>query len=138
MVKTINVEVASLTAPGEPGIVATPATYITPIAQPAVTRALSAESEAFTRRYGMPGAGPRGDRYRGGGEGGPGGGYAGGVPLRDPGAAATPTPGYVQPVQPGMAPGAPSGKGGLQTVLDEKQLKVTLMLYVVKLLPPGK
>jgi len=41
-----------------------------------------------------------------------------------------------QPQQP--APGttpAVAGKGGLQTVLDEKQLKVTMMLHVVKLLP---
>jgi hypothetical protein len=30
---------------------------------------------------------------------------------------------------------APTAKGGLQTVLDETQMKVTLVLNVVKLLP---
>jgi hypothetical protein len=37
---------------------------------------------------------------------------------------------YAQPV-----PAAPANKGGLPLVLDEKQLKVTLMLNVVKLIP---
>jgi hypothetical protein len=47
------------------------------------------------------------------------------------------------PLQPAAAPPTPaaftpasSPRGGLPTVLDEKQLKVTLMLNVVKLLPP--
>jgi hypothetical protein len=43
-----------------------------------------------------------------------------------------PTPVYVQPAP--MAP--PANKGGLPQALDEKQLKVTLVLNVVKLLPP--
>jgi hypothetical protein len=37
------------------------------------------------------------------------------------------------PVAP-TTPGQPA-KGGLQTVLDEKQLKVTLAVDIVKLLP---
>ena len=37
------------------------------------------------------------------------------------------------PVQPVGAPPAPAARGGLPTVLDEKRLKVTLMLNVVKL-----
>jgi hypothetical protein len=36
---------------------------------------------------------------------------------------------------PGAAPAAPAARGGLQTVLDEKPLKVTLVLNVVRLLP---
>jgi hypothetical protein len=39
---------------------------------------------------------------------------------------------YQQPAP--VAP--PANKGGLPLVLDEKQLKVTLMLNVVKLAPP--
>jgi hypothetical protein len=31
---------------------------------------------------------------------------------------------------------APANRGGLPLALDEKQLKVTLMLYVVKLVSP--
>ncbi len=34
-----------------------------------------------------------------------------------------------------VAPGAPAAKGGLQIVLDEKQLRVRLVLNIVKLLP---
>lgn len=43
-----------------------------------------------------------------------------------------PAPVYAQPA-PSAAPSA--NKGGLPLVLDEKQLKVTLMLNVVKLVP---
>jgi hypothetical protein len=38
------------------------------------------------------------------------------------------------PGQPATAGGA--GKGGLQTVLDEKQLRITLGIVITKLLPP--
>lgn len=45
-----------------------------------------------------------------------------------------PQPGYPQPyAQPGYT--APAARGGLRPVLDERQLKVTLMVQVVKLLP---
>ncbi len=48
----------------------------------------------------------------------------------------TPAPPPIFQPQPGVAPppGAPK-PGGLQTVLDEKQLKVTLLLHIVKMLP---
>ena len=46
-----------------------------------------------------------------------------------------PTP---QPTAPVVAPAPAPTKTGLQTVLDEKQLAVTLVLNVVKLLPPPK
>lgn len=61
----------------------------------------------FARRYGM--RGPGGGRF-------------------DP-RAMMPRPAPVQPVAP--AP-APASKGGLPIALDEKQLKITLMLFAVK------
>ena len=70
-------------------------------------------------------------------------GYAA-PPLRLPGA---PLPGVSRPAAPGSAPqetyappvapvAAPGSRGGLPLALDEKQLKVTLMLNVVKLISP--
>jgi hypothetical protein len=56
----------------------------------------------------------------------PGGYPPGGYPGYPPGGS--PQPGAV----PGAAPGV---RGGLPTVLDEKQLKVTMIVEVVKLLP---
>ena len=47
----------------------------------------------------------------------------------------SPTPTPQQPVAPQPLPAAPTAKPGLQTVLNEKQLAVTLMLNVVKMLP---
>lgn len=96
-------------------------------------------AEAFARRYGTPGGG------RGGGpEGRYGRPGAGGIQYRGPGAGqyGTPTPNpaypqpYAQPAVPPVAqPGAPPARGGLQTVLNEKPLRVTMMIHVVKLLP---
>ncbi len=54
----------------------------------------------------------------------PGGGYPPGTPA--PGTPAQPVPGA----------GGAAGKGGLPTVLDEKQLRITLGIVIVKLLPP--
>ena len=48
--------------------------------------------------------------------------------------AAAPPPAAVAPMTPAAAP-VPGARGGLPTVLDEKQLKITMMLDVVKLLP---
>jgi len=69
-----------------------------------------------------------------------------GVPNRYGGGASpygTPSP-YGNPyaaAQPAAQPGAyatAAAKPGLQTFLKEKQLKVTLLLHVIKLLPPQK
>jgi hypothetical protein len=125
VVKTINVESAPPAAAGDQ-LVTTPYTYVpqqtaaqypTPAASEAASRA------AMMRRYGIN-------------RGGPGGGGAGGIPLRDAPMQQPAQPVYAPPTpQPGAGP---AGKGGLTTVLDEKLLKVTINLVVVKLLPPKK
>jgi hypothetical protein len=123
IVKTINVELAPAAASETPGgaIALTATPYVpspvaaTPVPANRVVAAEPAAAETYNRRYG--------------GGTGPG---VGGVPLRGP-APATPAYGY-----PTAAPGAAaiaSGPRGLPTVLDEKQLKITLALDVVKLLP---
>lgn len=104
----------------------------------------------YAQRYGIrPGGGPAVNRYApelGGGQPG-----RGGVPYRPltpgaPGAQpgytppAYPPPGYAAPGfgtagAPGAAGTPGATRGGLQTVLDEKPLRVTLLLHVVKLLP---
>lgn len=88
------------------------------------------EAAMMRRRYGLRGPG-----------GEPGGAAAGGIPLRMPGAAPGYTPPPVAPAYPatGTAPAASAAaKGGLPTVLDEKQLRITMLVQVVKLLPPAK
>ena len=116
VVKTINVEAAPAVAASEQAPM--PVTVIMPPANtaPAYTPPPRAEAPnsaaaAFASRYGI---GP-GSRYN-----------------PRPAPQAPPPQVYVQP-----APGAaqPASKGGLPLVLDEKQLKVTLMLNVVKLVP---
>jgi hypothetical protein len=108
VVKTINVE----SAPAAPAVeqVAAPVyTTTTPAYTPPPPRAEAPRSAeaSFAARYGL-------------------------APGR---AAPRPTPQPLPQVyaQPSAAP--PASKGGLPLVLDEKQLKVTLMLNVVKLAP---
>jgi hypothetical protein len=109
-------------------------------------------ASVYARRYGIRPGGGLAERYAarryGPDEGGvgpaaPGGG---GIPYRPLGGAApglTPPvyppavggPG-VTPMPPGvLSPGSAPGRGGLQTVLDEKPHRVTMLLHVVKLLP---
>ncbi len=86
-----------------------------------------------TSRYGTMGGGTIG----GGTLGSPGGGGIG-VPLRGLGEPGAMPAAPRQPVgQPYYAPSAVTAArpGGLQTVLDERQLKVTMNLVVVKLIP---
>jgi len=105
----------------------------------------------YAQRYGIrPGGGAAINRYAP--EPGLGQPGRGGIPYRpltpaQPGVQpgytppAYPTPGYTVPGYP--TPGVPgtygvpgtTQRGGLQTVLDEKPLRVTLLLHVVKLLP---
>ena len=117
--KTINVEVAPAPPPPDISVVSTPTVqyqqqYTPPqntLADEAAQRA--AAQAAFARRYGLGGGNQN----------------LGGIALRE---GPAPSPAYAQPV----APVAPTpAKGGLPTVLDEKQLKITLNLILVKLLP---
>ncbi|HEV2390898.1 MAG TPA: Amuc_1100 family pilus-like protein [Verrucomicrobiae bacterium] len=142
IVKTINVERAPAQAESEqPG--GPVAQYIQRYAAPAYD-AMS-EQQRIAQRYGISASGPA-NRYGGGGPsladryGGGGGASLGGIPYRPLQATEAPPPVYQPPpvyAPTGAAPqaGAPGGKGGLPTVLDEKELKVTLALDVMKLLP---
>lgn len=88
-----------------------------------------------------PGAGAYAQRY-GGPEGiGGGGPIPGGIPYRPLGSVQAGMPGMpayappAMPVTPGVMPGMAPARGGLPTVLNEKLLRVTLLIHVVKLLP---
>jgi hypothetical protein len=111
MVKSINVESAPIVAPvvdpnATPGMIL-PA-YAPPVGQPTMR-----PEDMLARRYGMRG---------------PGGGRL------DP-RAMMPRPMPVPQAAPPPAP-TPANRGGLPLALDEKQLKITLMLNAVKLIPP--
>ena len=58
-----------------------------------------------------------------------------GAPIPAVNRRAAPSPAPQQPYAQPAAP-APASRGGLPLALDEKQLKVTLMLDVVKLISP--
>jgi hypothetical protein len=111
LVKTINVESAPAAAAGTeafaPAATATP--YAPPVRSPA---AGPSAAERYAERYGLRGRGAAGagasERYG----------------LRGPPVPAA-QPAYVPPA-------APASRGGLPISLDERQLKVTLMLYAVK------
>ncbi|HWW00687.1 MAG TPA: Amuc_1100 family pilus-like protein [Candidatus Acidoferrum sp.] len=134
VIKTINVEPAPATAE---------ATATTPYAQyvpmPSVVTAPMPQNEStaaiMARRYGIGGGGgpSMASRYGGGG----GAADLGGIPLRplQPGGQ-TVYPAYQTPQpQPGVASAA-AANTALAPALDERQLKVTMYLIVVKLLPP--
>jgi hypothetical protein len=137
LVKTINVEVAPAPPPVEPTanpVAMNPAyQYVTPTPQ------VSADVEDAMARANAQAAMAR--RY--GNIMGRGGGAAadsaalGGIAYHE--LSSTPA----QPQQPYAVLPTPTGpagaaKGGLPTVLDEKQLKLTVNLLLVKLLPPPK
>ncbi len=136
IIKTINVEPAPATAPSD-------TTMATPYAQyapPAATAVPQAESTAamYARRYGVaPGGGAPpsyASRYGGGGSAA----NLGGIPLRPLQPGGQPAyPAYTPPApQPGVAPATPAASStALMPALDERQLKVTIYLIVVKLLP---
>lgn len=107
LIKTINVEPAP--APEfAPESTPAPVQYVPQAVPQAPIPAPTKSSDAFRARYGL----------------GPGG--------RRPPPVAQPIP---QPVVPALVAPAAPGKGGLQTVLDERQLIVTLGLDIVKMLP---
>jgi hypothetical protein len=108
IVKSINVELAPEVAvtTETPAPVTPVQTYVQQPTPPPTTSRRGSESDAFAARYGLS---------RGG---------------KNPAPAPQPPPQQVY--VPGAAPAAAS-KGGLTTVLDERQLRVTLMVAVVKL-----
>jgi hypothetical protein len=111
IIKSINVEPSpAATQMDMPGGMPAPVMYYAPppTATPQPRFPQMAEEEAFARRYGLEGpAVPRFPQ----------------PPPRQPIYAPQPTLGTV------------SGRGGLPTVLNEKQLRVTLVVDVIKLLP---
>jgi hypothetical protein len=113
IVKSMSVEAAPAMAAPEvtAAPMMTPAVPVAPVLPNPAADSAAAREAAFRSRYGI-------------GPGGMKGSYA-------PPPVVQPMP---QPVAPGVAPAPP--KGGLTTVLDERQLKVTLQLSLVKLLPP--
>jgi hypothetical protein len=124
VVKTINVELAPAVAAPEPTMpVMTTLPMMVPQVNPMAEEMSRAQREqsaaaAFAARYGTRGGSGQnlgGVQYRGLGEG------------SQPTYA--PQPGVMTPT------GGQTGKGGLPTVLDEKLLKITLNLYIVKPLP---
>ena len=120
IVKTINVELApAVAAPEMSPITMSQQVYIqqpNPMAEEMSRQQQEANAQAaFQRRY-----------FGGGGQ------PQGGIAYRGIGGGAAPPPVMAPP--PGGAPGAVP-KGGLPTVLDEKLLKVTLAVYIVKPLP---
>jgi hypothetical protein len=90
---------------------------------------------AFNSRYGIGGGGGGdGGRYGGGG------GANGGIAYRPLQTGQGYAPAYPQPTyapqQPYASGAAAVNKGGLTTLLDEKQLEITIDLALIKLLPP--
>jgi hypothetical protein len=125
LVKSINVRPAAagglLEQPAEMTYV--PRVYVPQTPAPGAIPGRMSESDAFRQRYGIGGGGSDLMRQRYG----VGGGGKDSLMSR-----------YQQP--PTVAPAAPAPtvaapKGGLQPMLDERQLDVTIMVRIVKLLP---
>lgn len=121
LVKSINVELApAIATPEQPAMapqyMAVPQyNYVQPESMTRAQQEASAQAQ-FAARYGL-----------GGGQQ-----SLGGIAYRGLGAA--PQQVYAPPPT-GMPGAAPANKGGLPTVLDEKLLKITINLYLVKPLP---
>jgi hypothetical protein len=116
IIKSINVEGSPIASPQEQ--FSPTATPVTPMY---IQQATPTSVEPDNRSR---------SRYRGGG----GGGAAslGGIEYRG---IQPNQPTYVQPMMQAPAIGTAARSGGLPTVLDERQLKVTMNLVLVKLLP---
>jgi hypothetical protein len=138
MIKTINVEGAPITQgqeqPGYGMPVGVQYTQPQYVPQP-TSSGMGGEADAQARmaaRYGLGGAGRGMGRYGGAGPANMGGIAYRGIQPQQPQT-------YVPPAVPygAVAPATTSPKtGGLPTVLDERQLKVTVNLLLIKLLPP--
>jgi hypothetical protein len=121
IVKNFNVEPAPAPSPESTSVVQAPQEQ--QIYRPPPRPSQVDMDRAMRERYGLSGPRPdAGDRYGGGGS------SLGGIPLRSY------TPAYQpQAVAPAAQPAGPVGRGGLNTVLDERLLKITMNLVVVKL-----
>jgi hypothetical protein len=151
LVKTINVEPAPAGAAADPntpdsapmGVPAYPMPGYGYTPTPVSPGGEQGYADAMRRRYGAGGPGGMGSfmrRYGGGGRLGEGGGgpSLGGIQYKgSAGAGAQPMMPYqAAPVAPAVGlPGATPGRGGFQTVLNEKPLRVTVLVHLVKLLP---
>jgi len=119
LVKTINVELAPATTVET---ITTPTFAVMPVVPPTVPA--QTDPEAFRRRYGL---GPQSEQDA----------FARRYGLGPTGRPLTPPPVVTPPPAAAPATTSPStSRGGLPTVLDERQLKVTLTLNVVKLAAP--
>ena len=138
VVKSINVKSAPSAPPEQ-----TPGPGVAYVAQPQPSyypqrgRMEGDAQAAFNSRYGIGGGGGDGgysSRYGGGGANGVG------IPYRPLQAGQGYAPAYPQPTyaaqQPYASGAAAVNKGGLTTLLDEKQLEITIDLALIKLLPP--
>jgi len=126
VVKTINVDPAPAPPPTEQPAPVVQYVMQQPQLNPQMEAALA--QQRMMSRYGISGMGLPGR----GGEGATG---LGGIQYRPLGSTPTPPPVYAPPAPGTPIPGAAGAKGGLQTVLDEKQLKVTINFILIKLLP---
>ncbi len=111
LVKTINVDLAPAVEVSPNAPIYQPVAPVqmpTPVITPPPTR--ESEDAVFRRRYGLT---------------------PGGAPTRP----VFPTPQPQPAVNPASTGVGPAGKGGLPTVLDERQLKITLLVTLVKPLP---
>ncbi|MGC3959311.1 MAG: Amuc_1100 family pilus-like protein [Verrucomicrobiota bacterium] len=125
MVKAINVEPAMAMVADA----AAAPVYAAPVAAPAYVP----PAYAGQRPPGRPG------REEGGGIPSRYAGAGGASPYGTPSPYGNPNPyGVAQPAGQPVAYATAPAKSGLQTFLKEKQLKVTLLLHVIKLLPPQK
>lgn len=132
LVKTINVEGAPITAAQEQPLIPGAVQYVQP--QYVAPSTQGGEAEAQARMMSRYGIGRGTGRYGGAPGAAPGGAGVGvqyrGLQPQQPQAYVAPAP-YAAAATP-----TPPKTGGLPTVLDERQLKVTANLLLVKLLPP--
>lgn len=158
IVRAMNVEPATLAGATYPGmespdgfVPSMPQPFVEPAPQPFVPPTAYPGAGAYANPEaglygGAPGGALSGNRYADGNRyANPGGGALEGnrYATGNPGYGASPDP-YMTPPTPTYPtyPGAanpyvrgraPTGRGGLPTMLDEKQIKVTMLVQVVKL-----
>ncbi len=133
LVKTINVEGAPITAASEQPFMPVTVQYVAPqyVAPQPTPGSVGGEAEAQARMMSRYGLGRGTGRYGGA----PGAAPGAGVGVQYRGLQPQQPQAYVAPAPYAAATPAAPKTGGLPTVLDERQLKVTANLLLVKLLP---